>query len=144
MKRLLLSVFLLGLGSMAAQAGESSLSVSDARVRWLPGDLPLAGYFAIASHETSPLRLVGATSPAFGHVMMHRSVEEDGMRRMVHVEGLDLAPGETLAFAPGGYHLMLMDRKQTLHPGDEVPMTLRFSDGRTLDIPFRVEGVQVE
>jgi len=143
MKRLLLVVFLLGLG-MAAQAAESPVSVSNARVRWLPGDLPLAGYFSITSREESPLRLVGFTSPAFGQVMMHRSVVEDGMQRMVDVEGLDLIRGETVAFAPGGYHLMLMDRKQTLQPGDEVPMTLRFSDGRTLDVPFRVEGVHAE
>jgi len=37
---------------------------------------------------------------------------------------------------------MLMEPKQTLHPGDKVPVTLRFGDGETLEIPFRVEGAQ--
>ncbi len=129
---------------MAAHAGQPLASVSDARVRWLPGDLPLAGYFVITSHAPAPLRLVGATSPAFGGVMLHRSVHEGGMERMVHVVGVDLAPGQAVAFAPGGYHLMLMDRKQPLHAGDEVPVTLRFSGGQTLEVQFRVEGAQAQ
>ncbi len=144
MRRLLL-VLLLVLGSvMVAQGGPSPASVGDARMRWLPGELPLAGYFSITSQASTPLHLVGASSPAFGDVMLHRSVEEGGMQRMVHVDGLDLAPGQTLVFAPGGYHLMLMDRKQDLHPGDQVPVTLRFGDGQTLEVPFRVEGAQGE
>ncbi len=39
---------------------------------------------------------------------------------------------------------MLMDRKQDLHPGGQVPVTLRFGDGQTLEVPFRVEGVRGE
>lgn len=143
MRRLLLFLFLLG-AVAAAQAGAVAASVNDARMRWLPGDLPLAGYFSITNQGSFPLYLVGASSPAFGDVMLHRSVEKDGMQRMVHVDRLDLAPGQTLVFAPGGYHLMLMDRKHPLHPGDKVPVTLRFSDGQTLEVPFRVEGTRGE
>jgi periplasmic copper chaperone A len=120
------------------------VSVSDARMRWLPGDLPMAGYFVITSHASGPLRLVGAASPAFGGVMVHRSVEEAGVARMVHVDGVDLTPGQSVAFAPGSYHLMLMDRTRDLHAGEEVPVTLRFGDGQTLVVDFRVTGVQGE
>jgi copper(I)-binding protein len=143
MRRVLFSLLVLGI-VMAARAGQPLMSVSDARVRWLPGELPMAGYFVITSHASVPLRLTGATSPAFGDVMMHRSVEEAGVERMVHVDGVDLAPGQSLAFAPGGYHLMLMDRKQELHAGEEVPVTLRFSDGQTLAVHFQVVGAQGE
>jgi len=143
MKRVLCSVLMLGM-VMAAWAGQPSVSVSDARIRWLPGDLPMAGYFVITSQAPDSLRLVGATSPAFGGVMVHRSVEEDGMARMMHVDGVDLAPGQSLAFAPGGYHLMLMNRTRELHTGEEVPVTLRFGDGQTLVVSFRVTGAQGE
>jgi copper(I)-binding protein len=37
---------------------------------------------------------------------------------------------------------MLMHRKEALQPGEEVPVTLRFGDGETLEVPFRVEGAQ--
>jgi len=143
MKRVLFSVLMLGM-VMAACAGQAPVTVSDARIRWLPGDLPMAGYFVITSQAPDPLRLVGAESPAFGGVMVHRSVEEDGMARMVHVDGVDLAPGQSLAFAPGGYHLMLMNRTRDLRTGEEVPVTLRFGDGQTLVVSFRVTGAQGE
>jgi hypothetical protein len=104
MKRVLFSLFLPGIG-VTAHAGHPLVSISDARVRWLPNDLPMAGYFVITSHAPGPLRLTGATSPAFGHVMLHRSLEEAGEQRMVHVDGVDLAPDESVAFAPGGLPL---------------------------------------
>jgi copper(I)-binding protein len=143
MKRVLFSVVMLGM-AMVACAGQPPVSVSDARIRWLPGDLPMAGYFVITSQASGPLRLVGAASPAFGGVMVHRSVEKDGMARMEHVDGVDLAPGKPVAFAPGGYHLMLMNRTRDLHTGEEVPVTLQFGDGQTLVVSFRVTGVQGE
>lgn len=143
MKQALLSALLLAV-TMVAQAGAPPVTVSDARIRWLPGELPMAGYFSITSHASGPSKLVGATSPAFGHVMLHRSVHEGGMARMVHVDGVDLAPGQTVTFEPGGYHLMLMHRQKPLQPGEEVPVILRFGDGETLKVPFRVEGAQGE
>jgi len=143
MKRIRLSVLMLGI-VLIAHAGQPPVSVSDARIRWLPGDLPMAGYFVITSQAPGPLRLVGAASPAFGGVMVHRSIEKDGMARMVHVDGVDLVPGQPVAFAPGGYHLMLMNRTEELHAGEEVPVTLRFGDGQTLVVSFRVTGAQGE
>ncbi len=50
------------------------------------------------------------------------------MTHMAHVDGVDLAPGQSVAFAPGGYHLMLMHRTQALHVGEEVPVTLQLQD----------------
>jgi hypothetical protein len=76
--------------------------------------------------------------------MLHRSLHKGSEARMVHVEALDLAPGQTVVFKPGGYHLMLMHRKRALQPGEEVPVTLRFGDGETLEVPFRVEGARGE
>jgi hypothetical protein len=143
MKRALFFALLLAV-TMVAQAGPPPVAISDARIRWLPGELPMAGYFSITSHASTPLMLVGAASPAFGHVMLHRSLHEGSVARMVHVEGVDLAPDQTVVFEPGGYHLMLMHRKNALQPGEEVPVTLRFGDGDTLEVPFRVEGAQGE
>lgn len=143
MKRFVLSVVLLT-ALMAAYASPPPVTVSRAHIRWLPGDLPMAGYFRITSHAASPLYLVGATSTAFGAVMLHRSVEEGGVSHMEHVDRVTLEPAGTVEFAPGGYHLMLMQRMQDMHAGQEVPVTLRFSDGETLTAQFRVVGAQGE
>jgi len=39
---------------------------------------------------------------------------------------------------------MLMQPRQDLHTGEEVPVTLRFSDDRTVTVGFRVMGAQDE
>ena len=46
------------------------------------------------------------------------------MWKMRAVSGLELPAGKAVDLKPGGYHVMLMDLKQELKPGDAVPVTL--------------------
>jgi copper(I)-binding protein len=61
-----------------------------------------------------------------------------GMSAMTPVARVVLKPHATVRFAVGGYHLMLMQPRRTLHPGDQVLVTLHFGDGRALAVPFQV------
>ena len=64
--------------------------------------------------------------------MIHRTIVKDGVARMVHASRIELPPKASLIFAPGGYHLMLMNPKPALRAGDTVgageqaPKVLRF------------------
>ena len=71
-------------------------------------------------------RLVGASSPVAGVAELHRSVNENGVMRMLPVPALVLDAGQTIELKPGGYHIMLFDLKQQLKPGDRFSITLRF------------------
>jgi periplasmic copper chaperone A len=117
-----------------------SVSVTNARIRLLPGDLPLAGYFDLVNQGKEPLTFIGASSPAFKMVHMHLSMEHAGKSTMIKLEAIELNPGETLNFSPGGYHLMLMERVRPLHVGDKVPMTLQFSGQQSLPVMFEVRN----
>jgi copper(I)-binding protein len=86
--------------------------------------------------------LIGASSPAFQAIHMHRSVESGGMSTMAPAERVEIEPGATVHFAPGGYHLMLMKRLMPLQLGQEVPIRLRFASGDSVEAAFTVEGVQ--
>jgi copper(I)-binding protein len=127
-------------GAMAAP----SVNVQHARIRLLPGDLPLAGYCDVKNTGSAKVTLTGASSPAFGGVMMHLSMHKNGEASMKMVDKIDIAPGKTLRFAPGGYHLMLMNRKHSLKVGDVVPITLHFSEGMDLEKKFRVGGANTQ
>lgn len=129
---------------LTAPAWAGDLSISEPRVRWLPGDLPLAGYFELTNTGNEARRLTGAASDAFGRVMIHRSVQADGQSRMEHVGEVIVAPGKGVSFAPGGLHLMLMKRQAELGPGDAVPIELRFDDGERLTVDFRVVGADAQ
>lgn len=132
------SKLLCGLLLTFASAVEAAdLQVKDARLRLLPGDLPAAGYFSLTNVGGSAVTLVDAESAAFEQVMMHQSSLKNGVASMDHVSQLDVTPGAVVAFAPGGYHLMLMKRQQPLNIGDEVTVTLVFSDGYRLPVTFK-------
>ena len=133
-----LLILTLGLSSLCAFA-QPDAAVEDARIRLLPGDLPLAGYFTLHNTGSQALRLVSASSPVFAMAHLHRSMEQNGMSRMVPVTQLDIAPGDSVRFAPGGYHLMLMHRQQPLRVGDQVPVLLHFADGGSLSVSFQVQ-----
>ena len=122
----------------SAFAEKPAAQLSDARIRLLPGDLPLAGYFHLTNTSDRQLSLEGAASPTFGMVMMHQSIEKNGTAKMVPVDHVDLAPGGSVDFAPGGYHLMLMKRNKALKAGDMVPITLRFDHGIEVQAAFKV------
>jgi copper(I)-binding protein len=128
----------------AVSAAEPPAHVDHARIRWLPGDLPLAGYFDLTNTGRHTFTLTGASSRAFGAVMMHRTVQEGGMARMLPVHDLKVRPGKTLHFAPEGYHLMLMQRTRPLAVGDHVPIRLNLADGRSLAVTFTVEGAGMQ
>jgi periplasmic copper chaperone A len=43
-------------------------------------------------------------------------------------------------FAQAGYHFMLMQPRHPLRPGERVSITLRFSSGQSITVPFAVRG----
>lgn len=129
--------------SGTAQSAANPARVEHARIRWLPGDLPLAGYFDLTNTGRQPLTFTGASSEAFGSVMMHRTVHKGGETEMTAVQDLTVRPGQTLHFSPDGYHLMLMARSRPLATGDAVPIHLMFGGGRSMDVMFTVGGANM-
>jgi copper(I)-binding protein len=115
-------------------AAESPVSASAAWVRWLPDGLPAAGYVTLRNDDERMQRLTGASSPDYLKVILHRSVRENGVERMIKPDGVDIAPGTSISFAPGGYHLMLMEARHPIAPGDEVTFHLSFASGGSVDV----------
>ena len=70
-------------------------------------------------------RLVAASSPVAGVAELHEmSMQGDVMRMRALPAGLELPAGKTVTLKPGGFHVMLMDLRRQLKPGDTVAVTL--------------------
>ena len=105
-----------------ARAAES-VRVTNAWVRApAPGQKTASAYAEISSAENAAL--VAAGSPLASRVEMHSTSMEGGVMRMRALPRIDLPAGQAVKLAPGGTHLMLVDLKQTLKPGDKVPLVL--------------------
>lgn len=122
-KLALLMLGMLGLTTPAMAAGK--VEVRDA---WIPQAPPVAGvmaaYFRIENHTNKPVTVVAASSPVFRNVMMHRTVEKNGMSEMIHLDSLEVPANSSVTFHQGGLHLMLMQPKHALKIGDKVAITL--------------------
>lgn len=124
----------------AAAQATAPVGASQAWIRWLPGDLPVAGYVTLSNGTAKPLELVAASSPAFKRIEFHHSMEMDGMSRMKPVSRVTIPAHGRFRFKPGAYHLMMW-RKQDIEPGERVPVTFTFADGSRLTVHFVVKGV---
>jgi copper(I)-binding protein len=122
-----------------AASEEAGVSVRDAWVREAPpGMTMMAGYMALQNNTSRLQVLVAASSSDFENVMIHRTIAKDGMAGMVRASQIELKPSASLIFAPGGYHLMLMNPKRTLRAGDPVVIKLEFRGGLVLPVAFQV------
>ncbi len=123
-----------------ATPAKGAVTVDDGWIRLLPAGLPAAGYFDLHNGDDKSISLTGASSPACGMLMLHRSKNAGGMMRMEEVASVEVAPRATLKFAPGGYHLMCMDPSPALKPGAHVAVTLIFSSGKKVTSQFAVRN----
>lgn len=97
-----------------------------------------AGYLTLVATEHDTL--LGLTTPDAAGVMLHRQVVEGATARMEHVPALTLAPGDTVALAPGGLHLMFTQLRTLPEPGDTLRVALRFARAGTVDATLVVRA----
>lgn len=123
--KLLSATLLLACSALQAQTVE----VKDAWIRsTVQGQQGTGAFMNITAKDAA--RLVGASSPVAGVVEVHEMKMEGDVMKMHAVPSLDLPAGQTVQLKPGGYHVMMMDLKQTLPKGSTVPLTLRFKDAK--------------
>ena len=133
---------LLILTGIAAHGAPAAFDIraTDAWIRWLPAGLPGAGYLTLTNAGTVEQVLVGASSPDFAEISLHQTRRAQGVSGMLPIDSIILAPNVSVDFAQAGYHFMLMQPRHPLRPGERVSITLRFSSGQTIIVPFAVRG----
>jgi|SRR5882672_581903 len=124
---------------IAAATAEPGVSVRDAWVREAPpGVAMMAGYMVLRNNTSRSQVLVAARSSGFETVMIHRTMVKEGLTGMEHAPKIELLPNASLLFAPGGYHLMLLNPKRTLRAGDRVDISLEFRGGLVIPVAYEV------
>lgn len=135
------SVVALMLMSTLASAAEGVISVENAWIREAPpGARAMAGYMVVKNHGGSDKVLVSAACDAFAEVMLHRTIVENGMAKMVHQMAITIPAKGEVSFEPNGYHVMLMGPKKPLKAGDKVEITLKFKDGESVKVVHEVRA----
>jgi periplasmic copper chaperone A len=120
----------------AAWAAEG-INVTDGWARPTIGEgRKTAAYMTITNAGDQDDVLKAAKSPRAKDVELHETkMTEDGIMQMRPLEGgLPVAAGATVAFKPGGLHVMVMGLDGPLDEGAELPLTLEFEKAGPVEI----------
>ncbi len=84
--------------------------------------------------------LLYAKSPVADSVELHTHIDDNGVMRMRKIEKIDLPTQQAVTMEPGGLHVMLLGLNRDLKTGDEISLTLGFSDGseKNLKVPVQM------
>jgi copper(I)-binding protein len=108
----------------ALPAHAADIKIDDPWVRGtVAGQMATGAFMSITAKQGAAL--VSASSPVAGVVEIHTMNMQNGVMTMRPVPRLELPAGKAVQLAPGGYHVMLLDLKQPLKPGETVPITLK-------------------
>jgi copper(I)-binding protein len=139
----LIALLMFALFSLTAPsvAASDDIAIEKAWARKTSRTVSAAAYFSLTNHGHETLTLTGASTDIAGTTMIHRSYEDGGMMRMDHMEEIAVAPGETLEFAPGGYHVMMMGLMGPLEEGESFTVTLEFEHHDPITVTVQVTGM---
>lgn len=136
------STLALALTLSACSVGADSTDPSELTVidGWAKASDSMTGVFGTLTNPTdTDLSLVNASSSVAGMVELHETVAAAGSTVMQEIDSGFLIPaGGDYILEPGGDHIMLMDLNREILPGEQLDLTLEYSDGQTVELQIDV------
>lgn len=100
-----------------------------------------AAYMQLHNHSEEKIVIVSASSTKIRKVEFHTHQQHNGTMRMTKVEKITVPAHGEFHFMPGQHHIMLMGLSAPLSVGDTLPLELKLSNGKTIDIELPVKPV---
>ena len=116
--------------------------LTNAWLRATPSGMASAAvYGTLVNSSTVDELVVSITSELADSAMLHRSVSEDGMTRMLHADEILIKAGTQVDFKPGGLHVMLIGLRQPLISGGNVPLRIKLKSGAEFSAMAKVGSI---
>ena len=111
------------MGLSFSSLADEMLHWRDAWVRSLPpGAAVAAAYGSLMNHGSDTVTIVNVTSKTGTEAQMHDVIADGDQRQMLRLISVDIAPGESLVFKPGGRHIMLLGITGAPEEGRDVAL----------------------
>lgn len=105
------------------------------------GKFMTGSFMTISNSSDEDVTLTGGSSDAAGIIEIHEVI--DGTMTAMS-DGLVIPAKGSVKLRMGGYHVMLMELTEKLAPGDEVDVTLEFSNGEKVDYTAPVKEIAMD
>ncbi|RYG28292.1 MAG: copper chaperone PCu(A)C, partial [Burkholderiales bacterium] len=96
-----------------------------------------AVYFTISNNADKAASVVSAYVEGAANAEIH----ETKGGSMAAVKTVDVAPGATVEFAPGGLHVMAFELPASFQDGGTTELTVSFADGDKISAPLAITTV---
>ena len=125
--------------------GVAGLSIENARMI-LPAvsGNPAAVYFDLSYEGDGNPTLAAVAVEGAGMTMMHEYGEKDFKVQMIEMEPLEMTKGISVAFEPGGRHVMAMDVSSQLSAGGKTEVTFIMASGDKTTVVADIVGAGEE
>jgi len=135
-RALVLTICLSIVAQVQAQTSTaSSVSVEHPWARATAGGAKTAVvYVTLINRRETADRLIGASTPVAEKVQFHQEIDDKGIMRMRQQAAVDIGPGGTFTFKPGGAHMMMVGLRQPLKEGQTFSLTLEFEKGGKVEV----------
>lgn len=118
------------------------IEVENPYVREVPPNMPNSAAFMTLKNATDKaVSLVSAASDAAATVELHEHAMVDGMMQMRQIPEIKIPANGSTLLKPGGLHVMLIGLTRKLKSGEDVTVTLNFSNGESMTISTPVKKV---
>lgn len=100
-----------------------------------------AGFMTISNRGKQADRLLSVTTDASNRADLHGTVQQGNVMQMrAQAGGVAIPAGGTVAFAPGGLHVMFIGLKAAMPQGRLIKARLQFERAGTVDVMFKAEA----
>ena len=147
MRKILFIFVVLILGSPQGLFAESyskgNLKISNIWARATPNLAQTAAVYIERLHNLGLQtdHLVNISSAIAKKNLIHKTIVENGIAKMLHLKELKIHAGQTLRFKPGGLHIMMLGIQKPLKGGTTFPLTLNFKEAGNIEVIVEVRDI---
>lgn len=123
------------------QAGTPQIKVTEARSRAAIAGTNGVVYFTLANEGGRPDTLLTVETDVAIAELHESQIDEQGIMRMRPLTNVEIPAGGSVSLEPGGKHVMLINLKRDLTPGDKISLTLNFQQSGPMTIEAEVREV---
>lgn len=106
-----------------------------------PGQMNSAAFMNLSNSADNTVDLIAARSNAAKSVELHTHTQVEGVMQMRQIDKVEIPAKGSVMLAPGGLHIMFIGLNQAFNEGENVDLSLEFSDGSTQDLSVPIKMV---
>jgi len=133
----------LALGLTLTHSAMAEVQIDNGYVRATPPGVPNgAAFMTLTNSAGQPVSLISAKTEIARKAELHNHIDHNGMMQMRQVKAIEIPAQGSVELKPGSYHIMMMGLSGQLKEGQQVDMTLKFSDGEQQQLSLPVQRVR--